>query len=240
MPRGTPDWGEYSPQGEVSKSLDLAEIAVRLGSPVIYDRNGTVLFMDTFQYGLIRWVVNAKAECTISACDTKAIIGPKSLKFAFSGTSTDLSYVGLTPPFLYFNRNGYEITAMWDDPYIFLILDGQLYYNGNNYGFGVKIAPVAHKLYVWGATDWITVASDINIDATGDVWYFIKLVVDAVNAKYVGLKLNDRFFDLSAYTPKIQASSEPNMLCLFIQAFQTAAQAGNVYVGSTILTINEP
>lgn len=65
MPRGMPDWGEYSPQEVVSKLLDNAELAARLGSPVLFDRRGTVIFMDDFNCGVNHWDTVTKGNLKI-------------------------------------------------------------------------------------------------------------------------------------------------------------------------------
>jgi hypothetical protein len=240
MPRGQPDWGEYSPQEEVSKSLDLAELAARLGSPVIYDRNGTVLFIDTFQYGLIHWYVKTQAECTISACNTKALMGSNSLKFAFSGISSNTSYIEVAPPFRYLNRVGFEITPLWDNPDIALTLTALLFYQSQYHDFEIRITPALQKLEVLTATGWATVLDNLFMNTFHDHWHFLKLVVNIEPAKYVCLKINDMTIDLSAYTHQTSGVIPPNQLYFYIDVANTGANPGNLYVGSTVLSINEP
>ncbi len=52
MPHGTPDWGHTGPKDTVFGLDDLGEHAVRLGSPVVWDRRGDVIFQTDFRDGL--------------------------------------------------------------------------------------------------------------------------------------------------------------------------------------------
>jgi hypothetical protein len=240
MGRGQPDWGEYAPQEQVSKTLDLAELAARLGSPVIFDRNGTALFIDTFVNDLIHWFVSAQPECTISACTTKALFGGKSLQFAFSGVSSDDSYIQIRPPFLYINRVGIEITPMWDGADIVLGIGLHFYYQNKGYKFQAQYTPALQQLEVMTSSGMVIVTNDLPIWTSGDTWNVFKLIVDVPNARYVCLKVNNQIIDLSAYIPNIFSSLNPDWLSTLIWAHNTENYAENLYIGSVILTINEP
>jgi len=52
MPHGTPDWGLVGPKSTTYGLDDLGEHAVRLGSPVLWDRRGDVLVQTDFREGL--------------------------------------------------------------------------------------------------------------------------------------------------------------------------------------------
>jgi hypothetical protein len=240
MGRGQPDWGEYAPQEQVSKTLDLAELAARLGSPVVYDRNGTVLFMDTFAYDLIHWLIHTEPECTITVSNTVALFGGKSAKFAFSGISTDSSYITVIPPFRYLDRVGLEVTPSWDNPNIALTLYGFFFYQNISYTFGVRITPALQKVEIRTDAGWITVLDNLSMITGVNIWHFIKLVVSISPAQYVCLKINDQTIDLSAYTLNGYPFNTANRVQFGIYSLNTGNTAGNLYIGSVIGTINEP
>lgn len=52
MPHGTPDWGHTGPKDTIYGLDDLGEHAVRLGSPVLWDRRGDVLHQTDFREGM--------------------------------------------------------------------------------------------------------------------------------------------------------------------------------------------
>ena len=55
MARGLPDDSNVVKEGSVYSLDDMAELAVRLGSPVRYVRYGDVVWMDSFEHGKNAW-----------------------------------------------------------------------------------------------------------------------------------------------------------------------------------------
>ncbi len=51
MSHGKPDWGLVGPKTTVYGSDDMGELAVRLNSPVMWDRRGDVILMDSMEDG---------------------------------------------------------------------------------------------------------------------------------------------------------------------------------------------
>ena len=58
MTHGVQDFGASSGQNSTYGLTDLGELAVRLGSPVSFDRRGDVVMMETFEDGLDAWVTD--------------------------------------------------------------------------------------------------------------------------------------------------------------------------------------
>lgn len=52
---GAPDWSIYRIDSQTYTVMDLAELAARLGSIVIFDRRGDVVLLEDFSCGLNRW-----------------------------------------------------------------------------------------------------------------------------------------------------------------------------------------
>ncbi len=55
MARGLPDAGNVVKGHDLYALQDMAELAVRLGSPMSYDRYGSVLLLEDFERGLNAW-----------------------------------------------------------------------------------------------------------------------------------------------------------------------------------------
>jgi len=55
MPHGAPDWSNVVKYEKVHRLDDMAELVARLGSLVIYDRRGDLVWCDSFEYGLQAW-----------------------------------------------------------------------------------------------------------------------------------------------------------------------------------------
>ena len=58
MAHGARDFGIYAPKETIVTIEDLGELAVRLGSPVNYDRKGDVVWVDGFEDGIDKWDID--------------------------------------------------------------------------------------------------------------------------------------------------------------------------------------
>jgi len=240
MARGTPDWGEYSQQDLFAKSFDLAELAVRLGCPSVFHRDGTILFMDTFDYGLSRWTKYEVGNCTINVSTDKAFFKDKSLKFAFSGLATDASKIELEYPYLFTKSYGFECTLNFNGSKLTFELDGMKFYNNVCVECEVRIEPENNLIKIYTPGGWITLCTDLKICTDGRMWNFLKMVVDFEAGKYKYLILNDRVFDLSAYSLYSYNWTTYDDIEVKIYVANNEDAVKSLYVGSVIITTNEP
>ena len=59
--RDYPDFGITDTVQAKSIITDMGELAARLGAPNVFDRLGSIVWYDDFQYGLSRWTATKQA-----------------------------------------------------------------------------------------------------------------------------------------------------------------------------------
>ena len=130
MARGGPDYGASSARYTIFPVTDLGELAVRLGSPVAYDRQGNVIYTESFENGLAGWdtdtsgagasvdvsfgrgVHGAWAGRLVAGSDAAPIDHVVSVDAAVAGSVSDW-IVGVAVPGTGSTVNGGNMSTRW-------------------------------------------------------------------------------------------------------------------------------
>lgn len=242
MPRGQPDFGALQVKTTGATLADMADLAVRLGSIVEYDRRGDIVCIDDFEAPVIRWLDNAGGGQTVTLSSTSFKSGSQALKLhniaaAGLGVGIARSFKKQGTP-----RLGIEIS--FSNPPDTSYLDIHLtHYDG------------AIRYLAWVQINFST--EEIKVRLHGDTWQVIetaldlfeenfcftpvKLVMDFEASKYVRLLVGEIEYDISAYTiPWIAGEVTPRELVYFDLGNDATATAADIYLDGFILTQNEP
>jgi hypothetical protein len=237
-----PDWGGQYNSPQFFPLFDQAELAARLGSPVFYDRRGSVIWYETFEYGLAGVVKEESG----------------------AGSSVYLSSTFYEqPPFSAVLEHG-PVAGRYAQIYRRVAIP-----QSKNIGFAASIKASASASLIRievrmrdGATSWETYlkadltnkklyvltegAVETEIDAAipdlaaGYYFAHFKIVVDFTTKKLVRAMLDDVEYDLSAYTISSQASAlAPHLLCL-VRHESDKASTRNINVDNLIISAAEP
>ena len=221
-----------------------AELAARLGSPTRWDRRGSVIMMDSFQYGLSRileWkggtgssLSLSSAACRSKGYSLKAITGTDGDRFAGSYHPLPLStFEGLCGIEVHVAQIGTEGTFIarmqfWTGTHTLLV--------------GIRWDLSDGKVYYYGSGgEWVDsgeVASYMNSIA---FWNAIKFVVDTESQKYVRAMINDKAIDLdevSGYYDTDAGNPEVHIQCYRLGT--PTSGAITCYIDDVIFTVREP
>jgi len=219
------------------------ELAARLKSPVYFERNGQVIFIEDFSEGKDRWTLDTIATGgALELIAGKTAIGGYALKVV-SGTGTTpetyaltyLPYPTTTGKFgieAHFRPDQYTsaliITIalwtgswLWQWSIIWYMSDGSIYYldeNGNNVDTGQDVGAA------YGET----------------LFHAMKLVIDLDTGKYTRLYINPTQIDLSNFTGYKTSSSLTPVMALKVGGAGTATDSSDILVDTVIATILEP
>lgn len=241
MPRGQPDYGAYSPQTYIGSLSDMAELAARLGSIVIFDRRGRVVNLDDFEGAQLKWIVGFSIGSTVTFDHSYPQSGSQCVKLTPSAAVG--TWVAISKEFgvVISQRLGSEISFC--NPSSSLSFYVELaYWDGTDFYRGrAKLDFNTNKMYLYTGTGSWTEFMDIDAFYTSSFTYFhFKLVVDLETKKYVRVMLNGVEYDISAYALAVGAGAGAKRLQQTFSATNETGAAGSIYIDDSIFTQEEP
>lgn len=242
MARGAPDDYNLRVSARTYPVADLAELAVRLGSIVVFDRRGDVVYSDNMLYGTRHWdTATGGAGSSVAADNAQVFRGVKSL--ALTAGAAALAYAGIIGWFAYppTTKIGAEIAFALDpDQGAFFLRLGV--YTGSTYVQGaVKVDLVEGKLqYESSSGAWTDLVASLSLNANDRLFHILKLVIDLDAEEYVRCLLDSTEVDMADIACYAPASAVNPYLRVEITAQSDGSHASTCYVDCFILTQDEP
>ena len=242
MPRGAPDYSNVRVDQPLGRLYDIGEMAARMGSPVVYDKAGIVIWYTDFEHGLQGSVFGVDHTDSVgSLTASRSYRG--SFSCMFNPRSAANSYVnwGRIIHYLPLGPVAAEIHLSTDtDPdavQLKLIyrdgsraLTGLIYYQTDG-GYW--------KIYT-GNAGWKTVLSGFELQQGPGAWHPIKLVIDTTKKSYVRLLVANQVISLTDYTLTDIEDFTLGQLEVQITVNGTVARHAAAYVDGVIVTQQEP
>lgn len=242
MAHGHPDHGPSASVSTVYSLQDLGELAVRLGSPVSFDRRGNVVWFDDFESGIQKWYqyhLGTGSGVEISA--EAARNGAFSAKLTTGNLVTQYAQIAHYGPYPVVSKIGLEASFAYDDDLQYL--EFAISNNDGSYSHfaALRYYPASDKLQYWGSDDdWHDLATGLDLIDEIYAFHTIKLVIDPSTQKYVRAILNDVEYDMSA----LSYGYLPEVLTPYAMQRITACTGVNdnisAYIDDVIVTQNEP
>jgi len=237
-----PDYFAYRLESERNALGDMAELAVRLGSPVTYDRIGDVVWSDDFACGLSRW-------CTVAGAGGSSVKVDASLAY-WSGFTAKLYaaaavgngaaiYKYLSVPRV--NKWGLEVSVAFTSVFDRFIMQFIHVTPDTFYEPAIKVNYTTQKIQYLGAD-----LAYHNIGALSEqasaygLYHHLKMVVDFENLEYVKLRQDENLYDLSGIAVPTEALADVPMSQVHLGLYSDNTNAATARVGSVIVTANEP
>lgn len=238
--------------------IDYPELAVRLGSPVTFDRRGNVIYLDSFEDGLGKWQVytglGGHPERAILSSAT-ARTGLNSIRL----TTADVhdSAVNMTKylQFPTLSNMGFEFSFSRERTLaagnnIYLVLFICVYSGSKRYEVNLKwlsgIVPVPGTFYYAGP-DWVEYQLFPSLDIQDNLRLFntFKLVCNFVDNKYIRFIANNVLYNFDKVsTPNgifvVNDNTTPHMYVSLHLRNAADATAPICYIDDVIITQNEP
>lgn len=236
-----PDWGGQYNSGAFFPLFDMAELAVRLGSPISFDRRGAVIWFYDFFYGVDKFGEVGGANGGSVALSTAKWYTPPFSCLLTSGTSVG-DNEGIREDFdvPQTTRVGfaahYATGAFRDVRHTLIFDDGDTEYIGQ-VTWNVDASP---DVYIATPSGNVSIVSQLPSGFGGGDFAFIKLVIDITTQKYERLVWQGLDIDLSAYSLDTAASGS-RRLRLESEVISGAGGSGwSAYVDQWVLTALEP
>jgi len=235
------DWGGYPTSAQSYPLKDLAEAVVRLGSPMMFNRDGATGFLESFQYGLGRVNVSASDPTKTPVLSTAAWCSHGfSCYMPLSVVAGDVGQIGVNllpmPPALW------GFSCMFSIPddlgYLQFYLDVHLDNVRTRYYVQVDLAGWKLQLYN-DAGVWVDTINLVYLNCTTKLWHFLKVVIDPVNHRFVRVYLDNHVAADIATLPGAAVADFGDFIAWYIIGISAGAGQPGMYIDNLIATYNE-
>lgn len=241
MPVGQADWTPSGQSPIQTASVDIGELAARLGSAVNYDRTGKLLYQDTFTRLDGLWAVVDGGYSAAPAADTaRAEYGGSSLKTTLQvGTA---KYYGLSRYFKTWQdeKLSVEIACNFNFMPNLIHLGFSTYKEQVSQIAAIELRNNCTELYVLvSGLTYTAVFTGHTYELTTARFNTIKLDIDFSTLYYRQLRIDDKLYDLSSYAVHEGTLAVANQSLIDLSFYGHATQAVVHYLDRVIFTIDD-
>lgn len=221
---------------------DQAELAVRMGSIVSFDRRGQVHWMDHGQGGLSPWGITGSGtgNDVLIVADNTYWPG-YAIKMVSGSDGGGVSQIDRPFHPQELNQWGVEVALFFPTEFDTFDIFIDLFTGTQVYEADYFIQRSDDGLYIadatLGAVKIATIANPVN--AYGK-YHLMKLVVDMETKQYVRALYDDEEFDISAYSTPVSAASDTPEARLILYLVGRNGHNDSAVIGHVIVTVGEP
>lgn len=242
MAHGKPDWGLVGPKQTIYGLDDVGEAAARLGSPVIWDRRGDVVLMDSFEHGTCQ-----SATTVFGAGDNYHLLcgasrhGGHSLRYYLAGAAGSQGQTQWTICSTGQMVNGFELSFGWVDTIASVGLVLQYHDGVNVHEARATYWPVGGVLAYRDALNVdILIQGGLGLTPLADPIHVFKIVADFDVNEYVRVILDENTWTLPGIALRDFGGATGPYVNAYVTVVQTLAATGAFIMDRTIVTQNEP
>lgn len=242
VPHGQRDWSNIGADKIVHGMDDMAELAARLGSLVTFNREGNVVFLDSFESGLGAWYTWGLGDGdSVETSAAWSRTGGYCALLTNDAKKPNTTRMFTSSHYLAPSKIGCEFTLAFDNhiKYLYVYID---HYDGSGqHAFNFRYDHPDKTLAIYTTTGYVTIIDPTNL-VTWDGYRFhdVKLVVDLATDQYVRLIINNTEYNLEQYTAKTFTPAGGPYFDFWISVTGNETNVSHVYVDNVILTQNEP
>lgn len=242
MAHGTPDWGGSAPKNTTYRLQDDAELAIRLGSPINFDRRGEVIYYNDFNYGGQNFTATgAGVGNGVALSCSQALSGPNCLMMTPGNLGGDTSRIARVNYYPILGRVGEQISFAPVPGLREVWLTLHVYTGATIYSFLVRYSHIAGTIAVWrGFAGFVVIGTPGISRDTNSSYTTIKLIADLETLSYTRVMINDRTYSAAGIVPWSAVDLTTKSLECFVEVYNNAAGVIAVAVDNWILTQNEP
>lgn len=240
--RDYPDYIQSATPHQNPIEITLAELAIRLGFPHVFERTGNVLYYETFEYGMGDWFPLGNAAANYPVLSSHGLLNsPYSCKLQIAVTGAAYSQIGKEIAYPYLTTYGLELGFRPLDEFGTFMFGYQVYTGTERISVWCRYNDVADTWSIYDENGvWQVIASYPMGTWDISVWHPVKVVVDLDNLRYARFSYDANDIGLSAYPLEVVASAVTPRLSIGISMGEVVSELAAIYVDNVILTINEP
>jgi len=240
MAHGMPDWGEYAPLNVGYKSLDNNELAARLGSSTILNREGNIIFEEKFTSSMFRWAENKPSGTQGIRAQNIGFISNYSYQFTILNDYEIGPSISAVIPFNGISTTGLTGIFSLDDHKTEIYASLIIRYSGYKNEFCLLYDTINSKICIKDNNNsWKTILTNIIVDIGSKNWFTMKLVGNPETGKYKKFQFNDMTVDLSNISCYRYSEQGANMLKIVFSTATPLKSYSKCYLDYVVVTQNE-
>jgi hypothetical protein len=237
-----PDNHQWFPGSKRYVLQDDAELAARLGSPVVFDRRGQMAWGDRFDAGLAGWVYDGNGTgWAVKVTVSKTLFPGYAIEL--TGGSDSVRFARMLKHFGApdIGRAGVEISTAFLSEFDKLHISLQRF-TGALWIYGrIRIDRTNNLLsYQDAAGNEQTIAALPAPDFANAVYQFSKLVLDWDAGEYVRFLYNEEEYDLSGEALYSEADTTQPQHLVSLVFYSRSGSNDRCQIGHVVLTVGEP
>jgi len=237
-----PDWYRFLPGSERHILGDLGEHAVRVGSPVVYDRRGEMVYAnngDTGLSGLMVFLAGTGAAVIPTA--EFSLTSGYGLKFIAGSTDSNKAQIVKTNVAPEVSSMGLEVAlallTAWYQVQINLVVYSTDWVRVAR----VRIRDTEEDVAIKDSDgNYYSIIDTGELDDSWGVFHHLKLVVDFDTGKWDRIMFDEVETDISTYTLEASGASTFRAIQWDVGLYGREGYNDEMVVGRVVLTANEP
>jgi hypothetical protein len=246
MTKDLPDYESFETVFHAAAGIDLAELAVRLGSKYSYDRRGNVLSIEDFEDTTEKYQKHYSGTGAAAARSTDyAHVGNYSIKL--TAGSDELQMAGISKWHTFPRETKLGYLAWWNyissspEKLDYIIIEPYIYTGRELYLPALKYDLADETMSVrTGLSTYEVVKSGLEYLHAATLFHPLKLVFDWANKIYLRAYFEEKEIDLSAYSIYGYTLAYPAHTIWYFSAYSVSGQNAIVYLDDIVITEGEP
>lgn len=245
MARGQADFGMYAPKALGGSLSDMADLAVRLGSIVEYDRRGDVIYLDDFTTPKLRCLTSVDGTSSVVLDNDYSVSGGQCVLLTTQAAANKWAIIEHHIAPLVTGKHGSKIAislySMLEDT-CWLLIQIQIFDGTYGHSPAIRLNPYAYTLeYLDENSAYQVFETDFKAESPHQSdFHNMKLVYDLDTGKYVRFLFDVLSWDLSAYSYRKYSDTRYPRHWVRHYLNPTSAYAFTVRLDNFVYTINEP
>ncbi len=241
MAHGAPDYSNVRKEEFVYRVDDLAELSARLNKAVSLERRGETVFFEDFEHGLNAWdayTLGTGAAITLTA--DEFVSKGFACQLLAGSDGSRMAWIDYELPLLSMTKIGLEcrIKQFTNIDNITIYID---YYDGTTlYNGRLRYNPLLSTITIRDSdNNYETVLTGIDPPTAGELFDYLKIVVDSNTGKYVRGMYNNNVIDLSEHDLYQIADAGPKRMVVVVHTQSVSGENGKAVIDNIIVTRNE-
>lgn len=242
MVRTAPDYSNVRAGEPLHRLDDMAELAVRLGSPDRFSREGNVVYLTNFENGMPSWETAANGTgASVGLSAEHARSGSFSVEMVGGSDGVGSAQISKAFPYPVLSKYSFECSFIFLHEVQYLILTLGLRDGAEEHQYQITYEPAAEEVRVTipGGSS-VTVLEDIDLSVGSGLFHTIKFIADLENGNYERIIVDEESLGLTDYEPYTFAHVSSPHINIIVTLYSNSGDNDTIYVDDIIVKQGEP